>query len=172
MLATEADWDREHSGWMRVEEFQDGGQFVIRAEIPGIDPSKDVEVSLTRDTLHIRAERQEVSETTEKSGYRSEFRYGSFDREFVLPEGVSENDITASYRNGILEVRVSIPEGGKKASSKVIAGHDCLTHRAVQPARRRGLAGPAGWTATGPGPDRGSGRHDGGVAAGGYSPGL
>ncbi len=120
MAAAEADWDREHGAWMRTEEFQDGGQFVIRAEIPGIDPSKDVEVSLTRDTLHIRAERHEEPETTEKPGYRSEFRYGAFDRAFDLPEGVSEQDIKASYRNGILEVRAAVPEGGMKTSSKII----------------------------------------------------
>ena len=77
-------------------------------------------MSLTRDTLHIRAERHEEPETTEKPGYRSEFRYGSFAREFVLPEGVSEEDIKASYRNGILEVRAAIPEGGMKTSSKII----------------------------------------------------
>ncbi len=120
MAAAEADWDREHSAWMRVEEFQDAGQLVIRAELPGIDATTDVEVSLTRDTLQIRAERHEDPETTEKPGYRSEFRYGSFAREFVMPEGVSEDDIKASYHNGILEVRAVIPEGGMKTSSKVI----------------------------------------------------
>ena len=77
-------------------------------------------MSLSRNTLHIRAERHEEPETTEKPGYRSEFRYGAFDRAFDLPEGVSEEDIKASYRNGILEVRAAIPEGGMKTSSKVI----------------------------------------------------
>ena len=120
VAAADVDWDREPPGWMRVEEFQDAGQLVIRAEVPGIDPSKDVEVSLTRDTLHIRAERHEQSETTDKSGYRTEFRYGSFTREFVLPEGVSVEDIKASYHDGILEVRAAIPEEGKKIASKVI----------------------------------------------------
>ena len=105
---------------MRVEEFQDAGQLVIRAEVPGIDPSKDVEVSLTRDTLHIPAERHEQSEKADKSGYRTEFRYGSFTREFVLPEGVSVEDIKASYHDGILEARAAIPEEGKNVTSKVI----------------------------------------------------
>lgn len=112
--------DREHSDWMRVEQFQDAGQLVIRAEVPGIDPSKDVEVSLTRDTLHVRVERHEQSETTKKAGYRSEFQYGSFARDFVLPEGVNADDMKASYHDGILEVRAPIPPEGVKASSKVI----------------------------------------------------
>ena len=120
MAAAEVDWDREHSAWMRVEEFQDAGQLVIQAELPGIDPTTDVEVSLTRDTLHIRAERHEDPETTEKPGYRSEFRYGSFARDFAMPEGVGDEDIKASYHNGILEVRAVIPEGGMKVSSKII----------------------------------------------------
>ena len=120
VAAAETDWDREHPGWMRVEEFQNAGQLVIRAEVPGIDPSQDVEVSLTRDTLYIRAERHEQSETTDKSGYRTEFRYGSFSREFVLPDGVKAEDIKASYHDGILEVRAVIPKEGTKISAKVI----------------------------------------------------
>ena len=99
------DWE---SGWLRVEEFMDEGTLVVRAELPGIDPDKDVELSVANGVLHIRAQREEKTEKKDKDVYRSEFRYGSFVRNVPLPEGVKEDDVTASYKDGILEVRVPI----------------------------------------------------------------
>ncbi|HAM02806.1 MAG TPA: heat-shock protein Hsp20 [Acidimicrobiaceae bacterium] len=104
--------------WIKVEEFVDGDQFVLRAELPDVDPDKDVEVTVSDGMLHIHAERQEKSEHHDKEGYSSEFRYGSLRRSFTLPAGTQEDEVEASYRDGILEVRV--PTTGTKASvSKV-----------------------------------------------------
>jgi HSP20 family protein len=75
---------------------------VLRAELPGIDPEKDVEVSIENDMLTIRGERRE--ETKEKN--RREFHYGSFRRTVSLPKGADADKITASYTDGVLEVRV------------------------------------------------------------------
>src|SRR5687768_4447289 len=61
---------------MRVEDFQDGDQYVMRAELPGIDPDKDVELEVQDGVLTIKAERREER----KEPHRSEFRYGSFSR--------------------------------------------------------------------------------------------
>jgi len=102
-----ADLDPQ-SGWLRVEEFVDEGTLVVRAELPDIDPDKDVELSVANGVLHIRAQREEKTEKKDKDVYRSEFRYGSFVRNVPLPEGVKEDDVTASYKDGILEVRVPI----------------------------------------------------------------
>lgn len=98
------------SSSIRVEEFVDGKTLVVRAELPGIDPEKDVDVSVTEGVLHIKAERREKTEQKEKDSYRSEFRYGSFTRNIPLPQGVKDEDITASYRDGVLEVRSPVPE--------------------------------------------------------------
>lgn len=113
------DIDRE-TRWLRVEEFVDGHTLVVRAELPGIDVDEDVELSVADGVLHIRAQREERSEKQEKETYRSEFRYGSFARTVPLPQGVSEGDITASYTDGILEVRVPLPaEEAKPPVTKV-----------------------------------------------------
>jgi HSP20 family protein len=96
------DWE---TGWLRVEEFTDDGTLVVRAELPDIDPDKDVELSVVGGVLRIRAQREQKTEEKEKDVYRSEFRYGSFVRNVPLPEGVKEDDITASYKDGILEIR-------------------------------------------------------------------
>lgn len=112
------DADLEAS-FVRVEEFVDGGKLVIRAELPGIDPDKDVELTVDDDILHIRAEREEKTEHKEKDGYRSEFRYGSFARRIPLPIGSTAEDIAATYNDGVLEVRIPVPEQPKSATTKV-----------------------------------------------------
>ena len=102
---------------MKVEEFRDGDTLVVRAEMPGIDPDKDVEITVSDGMLHLSAERRSETKTEDKKGYRSEFRYGSFSRSVRLPAGAGEEDVKATYDDGILEVRMPIDEksnGAKK----------------------------------------------------------
>jgi HSP20 family protein len=102
---------------IKVDEFRGNGTLVVRAELPGIDPDKDVELTVTDRMLHIEAERREV----EKKGYlRRELRYGSFSRSLPLPEGVTEADVTASCNDGILEIRVPMPLPGPGKKIPVI----------------------------------------------------
>jgi HSP20 family protein len=93
---------------VRVEEFTDGGDWVVRAELPGIDPDKDVEVHVDGGALTISAERREETSEGErgKPGYRSEFRYGSYQRSLRLPTTVTAEQVKATYADGILEVRI------------------------------------------------------------------
>jgi HSP20 family protein len=101
---------------IKVEELMDDGQLVVRAELPGIDPEHDVEITVADRMLTIRAERRHEERTDEADGFRSEFRYGSFTRSMMLPVGASDADVTASYHDGILEVRVPVatnPEARK-----------------------------------------------------------
>lgn len=93
---------------MKVEEFTDGDHLVVRAEMPGIDPDKDVHISVSDHTLRIQAERREETSTGDDVGYRSEFNYGSFARTLTLPVGASEDDVKATYKDGILQVRIPI----------------------------------------------------------------
>ncbi|WP_104163823.1 Hsp20/alpha crystallin family protein [Cryobacterium sp. N22] len=109
----EGDWE---SAALRVEEYQDGNTLVVKAEMPGIDPDKDVDISVSDGVLHIQAERQETTEHKEKGGYRTEFRYGSFARDIPLPIGSKDSDVSASYRDGVLEVRVPVAERSETTS--------------------------------------------------------
>ena len=94
---------------IRVDEFRETGNLVIRAELPGIDPDKDVEVTVADGLMHIEAHRREEESKEEKGYMRRELRYGSFLRTLALPEGISESDVTASYKDGILEIKVPTP---------------------------------------------------------------
>ena len=100
-----ADW-REGERMMRIEEEREGDTLIIRAEMPGVDPDKDVEIKVRDHTLEIRAEHREEKTAEEKGTRRSEFRYGSFFRAVPLPSDAKEGDVQASYKDGILEVRV------------------------------------------------------------------
>lgn len=111
-----AEW--AEPGWLRAEEFTDKDTQVIRVELPGVDPEKDVDISVTDGVLRIAAEREEKSEHKGKGSYRSEFRYGSFAREITLPEGCKESDVSATYEDGVLEVRVPLGEKPKPTSRK------------------------------------------------------
>jgi HSP20 family protein len=102
-----------HMDWMpddmiRVDEYREDGVLVVRAEMPGIS-ADDVELTVSDHVLHIAADRRVEEETEEKGYVRREIRAGSFRRELVLPPGVTESDITATYKDGMLEVRIPAP---------------------------------------------------------------
>jgi HSP20 family protein len=91
---------------MRMEDYVKDGAYVLRAELPGVDPDKDIEVTVSKGILTISAHRQEETE----GKHRSEFRYGAFARSVTLPEGADEDHIQASYDKGILEVVVTLKD--------------------------------------------------------------
>jgi HSP20 family protein len=100
---------------IRIEAHFEGDAYVVRAELPGIDPEKDVEVTVTDDLLTIHAQR---SEQTEEQ-HHSEFRYGSFSRSLRLPEGAKTEKAAATYRGGILTIRVELSKPVKSTSHKI-----------------------------------------------------
>jgi len=86
-----------------VEETSEG--YVFRADLPGMT-EKDVKVSLVGDTLTLRGERKRESETQSGNVHRTERLFGAFERTFTLPAPVRGDQVKASYRNGVLEIRV------------------------------------------------------------------
>jgi HSP20 family protein len=103
----------------RVEDYTEDGTYLIRAELPGIDPDKDVEVTVDSGMLTIHAERREET----KQDRHSEFKYGSLTRTVALPEGADPDKIVASYDQGILKVTVPVPEGAKPTGRRIAVGH-------------------------------------------------
>lgn len=89
---------------IRVEDNLTDEQYTVRAEIPGMDPEKDVHVTVADNMLTIRAERT----VEEKTASRSEFRYGSLRRSVRLPDNADTTAIKATYDKGILEVIVPL----------------------------------------------------------------
>ncbi|MFI9271253.1 Hsp20/alpha crystallin family protein [Kitasatospora sp. NPDC052896] len=103
---------------IRIEESQEEGMYQVRAELPGIDPDRDVNITVEDGVLTIHAERSEEK----KEGNRSEFRYGSFTRSVQLPAGASEAEITATYDRGVLTVKAPMSKM-EKPSRKIEITH-------------------------------------------------
>lgn len=117
--------DRRWTPAMDLVETDD--HFVLRADLPGVEPDA-VKVELDDDVLTISGERR-ISEETKEGGFRRiERAAGAFSRSLTLPAGINPDGIEASFKQGVLEVRVPKPEqrkphrvevqvsGGEKAS--------------------------------------------------------
>lgn len=91
---------------------------IVKAEIPGIDP-KDIDISITGDTLTLKGEKKEEKENTGKCYHRVESSCGSFKREISLPVSVDVDKVTAEGRNGLLEIILPKKEESKTKKIQV-----------------------------------------------------
>ena len=96
--------------FIRIEETQHDGDLVVRAELPGINPDKDVKVTLDGDMLTIHAERRDERHEEEGGTRRTEFHYGTATRRLRVPSGTDPSAVKATYKDGILEVHVPMPK--------------------------------------------------------------
>ena len=85
---------------------------VYAFDLPGI-PEEKISLEVAEGTLTVSAEREKKEEIADDRYYRVERRFGSYSRAVGLPQGVDEAKISASYRDGVLEVRVPKPEETK-----------------------------------------------------------
>jgi len=111
---------------IRVEEFVEGDRHVIRADHPGVDPSKDIELTVDGGVLKLRGERR----AEEHDEHRTEIRYGAFERILTLPRGTKPEDITADYANGVLTVSAPIAGSTERRPSPSPTTSRRLTDRA------------------------------------------
>ena len=107
---------------IRVEQYKDDDTIVVRAEIPGVDPDENIEITVAGGTMTISAHREQREETKDNGSFRSEFHYGSFTRSMAVPASTSPDDVTATYTSGVLEVRVPV-DGSEEAKTKVAISH-------------------------------------------------
>ena len=101
-----------------VEMYETGDDVVVRAEMPSVDPS-NVEITVTGDAITIKGSVRREEETKDRSYYRRELRYGSYVRTLRLPAEVKGSDAKATYKDGVLEVKIPKSERAKPATVKV-----------------------------------------------------
>jgi len=92
-----------------IEVEQRGGDLVVRADLPGLT-AEDINVSVDRGRLTISGERRQENREEREGFIRSEVSYGTFYRTIPLPEGADENQVTATFRNGVLEITIPVSE--------------------------------------------------------------
>jgi len=102
----------------QVDVVEKDDEIVVSAELPGLD-DKDIDVSLSNDTLTIRGEKKEEKEEKGRSYYRAERSYGSFTRSIPLPGEVDASKVDAVFQKGVLTV--TLPRSGEARARKKIA---------------------------------------------------
>jgi HSP20 family protein len=111
--------ERGFTNPLRVEEERTDDALIIRAEMPGCDPERDVDIEVVDDMLRVRAERREEERSEKNGAITSEFRYGTYSRSLPVPRGTTADAIKASYKDGILEIVVPRAEPVAPAAAKV-----------------------------------------------------
>jgi HSP20 family protein len=88
-----------------VDVFEEGNELVVKAELAGIKRD-DIKVEFSGNTLTLSGEKRGEEKVERKDFYRVEQSYGSFSRTLELPDGCNLEKVKASYRDGLLEIRI------------------------------------------------------------------
>jgi HSP20 family protein len=99
-----------------IESSIDGDKFVVRVDLPGVDP-KNINVQVVNGILTVTGTREEKRESDKPSLFRREIRYGSFERSISLPEGIKAENLNAVHHDGVLELTAPMP---KESAAKAI----------------------------------------------------
>jgi HSP20 family protein len=112
----------ETRSWMpAVDAWETEGEVVYAFDLPGI-PEDRISVEFDDGTLTVSGERERTDEVENERFYRFERRFGSFSRTVGLPQGVTEDDVSADYRDGVLKITVKKPETPKPRRIQIGSG--------------------------------------------------
>jgi HSP20 family protein len=118
-------WDERRWPWRgtqmsvpAVDLYEEKDQIIAKAELPGIEKD-DIQVNITDHLLTIMGEKKKEEEIKEKAYYRAERSYGSFSRTVELPSEIQFDKARASFKNGVLEIRLPKSEEARKKEVKV-----------------------------------------------------
>jgi len=96
----------------RVDITETDEEFTIKAEIPEVNKD-DVKVTVENGILLLHGERKQEKEEKGKTYHRIERHYGAFNRSFTLPETVDQENVKASFKDGVLSIRLQKIKGTK-----------------------------------------------------------
>ena len=109
-------------GWVpAVDVWETEGEIVYAFDLPGI-PADKISIEFEDGALTVSAERERTQERSEDKLYRFERRFGTFSRTIGVPQGVTEDQIKADYRDGVLEIHVAKPEQPKPRRIQIGGG--------------------------------------------------
>ncbi len=120
---------RTTQSWIPTADvWETDGEIVYAFDLPGI-PEEKISVELDEGALTISAERTREHELENGRFHRVERRFGAFTRTIGLPQGVTEENVAATYANGVLEVHVAKPEQPKPRKISIGVGH---AHKTIE----------------------------------------
>lgn len=113
---------RTNQAWVpALDAWETENEIVYAVDLPGV-PEDEISVELDNGGLTISAERERAQDETDERFYRYERRHGTFSRTVGVPQGVTEDDISAEYKDGVLEVHVKKPEQPKPKRIQIGSG--------------------------------------------------
>jgi HSP20 family protein len=119
--ASEEDWALGGSWAPAVDIYEQDGNIVLKAELPGVD-AKNVDIRLENNVLTLRGERKLDNEVKKENYHRVERSYGSFTRSFTLPTVVDQEKIKADYSDGVLRLTLPKREEAKPKQISISVG--------------------------------------------------
>ena len=119
--ASEEEWALGGSWAPSVDIYEQDGNLVLKAELPGIDP-KDVDVRVENNVLTLSGERKLDSEVKKENYHRVERSYGAFSRSFTLPNVVDTDKIKAEFKDGVLRLVLPKKEEAKPKQISISVG--------------------------------------------------
>jgi HSP20 family protein len=113
-LAAKKDVVAAEEGHLTVDVFQEDNYIVVQSTIAGTDP-KNIDISITNDMVTIRGSRHNEFKTKDNDYYHQELYWGNFSRSIILPADIDPDKSKASYKNGVLTIRLPIVEKTRKS---------------------------------------------------------
>lgn len=102
-----------------IDLIREEDRMIVTVELPGIDPEKDVEISVLEDVLVIKGEKSMEKDVDEEHHFVRERHYGMFERRIPLPDGVAPESVTADYDKGVLTVTIPMPAGAEAPTRSI-----------------------------------------------------
>lgn len=109
---------------MPMDLYRDGDEFVVKIDLPGVDPDS-IDIDVDDRTLSVRAEREQEEIHSDDENHRwvsRERSYGSYARQLTLGQGLNVGEITADYADGVLTLKIPVAEEAKPRKVKVNKG--------------------------------------------------
>ena len=103
---------------LRLDISETDKEISVAAELPGLEP-EDIHISLDRNTLTISGEKRAEKEEKDQRFYRVERSYGSFQRSIPLPDEVNQDKIDATFKRGVLKVKLPKVKAAQKQSKRI-----------------------------------------------------
>ena len=114
------DWLPETEGQLTIDVYQTPTDVVIKSTVAGVDP-EDIDISISNDMVTIRGSRQKDDEVKTEDYYYQECYWGAFSRSVILPVDIEADKAEASFKNGVLTIRLPKVERVKTKKIKVKA---------------------------------------------------
>lgn len=109
----------ENLGSIRVDVHENGNEVVASCDIPGLEKKEDIHIDVGGNTLRLSGTINKTNEVKEQDMYRKERYQGSFSRVIPLPATVSDENVKATYKNGVLEIRMQKTQDSSKKKIEV-----------------------------------------------------